>query len=550
MLRKTLLGLTGFTLLTAGVVVPWLLHDRDAPTALAADAGAVVLRGLVAREAAPAAPLAPDFGASREQQVTVLAPAPAALDAAPGRALDAAPSQALTTDEQKAVDKLAKKLAKAQARIEKAELKQAQVSDDQATTEALLDDANNLPDGTEKELKAKLKLIAKLEKKLLKLQAKLDKGQAKLDELDDFLDVLSTQITELDPEHFAAIAGLQAPEQLSVVTADAEGGEGGGAAIFGGGDFLLGEDDFPLLSDYNQDPQHRFVYDPSMKTLDTVNMILCLLAQTAYDEMVNAGIYVAQIDESLCNSGDDSSSSGSDSGESSGGNAEAPQLWVVKSTRESEDSSQLVKFWLPQEAEGDGGSKSGTIRGKLEVTQGVSDNDPFGAFNLNFAMVPTGGDLEDAVEFGNLRTLDVQEGFIGFSFFQTEGDIEKPVFLPGEHAEITQANVNMFDDQSQAWRASAASTATTWARKATPACRPRSSCWPSTTRRCCARRTTTSPSASRAPTSPSASSATRSTKRRATTWARASIATAASASRPRAASTAGSATTACGRRRT
>ncbi|HTE04889.1 MAG TPA: hypothetical protein VK824_01750, partial [Planctomycetota bacterium] len=451
MLRKALLGLTGLTLLTGGVVVPWFLHGHQPPTALAADSSA--LRDLACRDADLRAPLAPDFGLVRTPDVAALESSPVALGAAPGRTLDADRAHAtpLTPAEIKALAKLDKKLAAAHARMDKAEAAQAKLAGTLDSTQALLDAAGDLPTGTPAQVKAKAKLLAKLAKAAAKLQAKLDKGDAKLNALEDAADALAGQITVLDPDHFADVQGLQAPETLSVVAADTETEGGGGAGIFGGGDFLLGGGDFPLLSDFNQDSQHRFVYDPSMKTLDTVNMILGLLAQTAYDEMVNAGTYVAQIDESLVANGEDGSSSGSDTGESSGGNAEAPQLWVVKSTRASDDSPQLVKFWLPQESEddGEGSGKSVSIRGQMEVTKGISDVDPFGAFNLNFADVPLDGDLADATEFGNLRTLDVADGFIGFSFFETEGDLTKPVFLPGEHAQVTQANVNMFDDKSQ-----------------------------------------------------------------------------------------------------
>jgi hypothetical protein len=457
MLRRSLLGLTGLTALAAAAAWPWVMNAGD-PPALAAEAGALVQRdlrldGLRGMDAARARDVARDFGLGHAPVVVALEAgdaAPAALDGTVTRTRAATAAQAeLTADELKALTKLEKKLTKALAKIEKQELKLASLADQLSEAEAALDAAQLLPEGTANELKAKAKAIAKALKQIAKLEGKLDKGQEKLDSLEAGEETLTAQIEVIDPEHFAGIVGLQAPEQMAVVTADAEeGGEGSG--FFGGGDFLLGGEDFPLLSDYNQDDQHSFVFDPSMETLSTVNMILSMLSQTAYDEMVNAGTYVAQIDESLAESGGDTSASGSETGQSSGGNAEAPQLWVVKSQRPTDESSQIVKFWVPQEAGEDGpGSKSGAIWAEMEVFEGISEQDPFGRFNLNFAMVPVGGTVEDAGEHGNLRTLEVLDGFIGFSFYMTKGDLTKAEFAPGEHAETVQANVNMFDDQSE-----------------------------------------------------------------------------------------------------
>jgi hypothetical protein len=84
----------------------------------------------------------------------------------------------------------------------------------------------------------------------------------------------------------------------------------------------------------------------------------------------------------------------------------------------------------------------------MEVFQGISEQNPFGQFNLNFAMVPVGGSVDNPHEHGNLRTLEVLDGFMGFSFYMTKGDLTQAP-AEGEHAETIQANVNMFDDQSE-----------------------------------------------------------------------------------------------------
>lgn len=238
-----------------------------------------------------------------------------------------------------------------------------------------------------------------------------------------------------------SILGLSVAEQMSVVTVDeddipvviAPATEGDAPT-------------FPAGADYNTDTSSSHVYDSSMETLSTVNEILCMLTQTAYADMVNLGVYNAQIDEAKCQQGSSSGSSSSETGQSSGTQAEAPSIWIVDSSRASSDSDQIVDFWVTQQA--DDSKPAGAIWGHMVISEGSSSDNPFGVFELNFAMVPTGLAIDDAVFTGTLRTLDVLDGFMGFSFFMSKGDLNV-VHAPNEHSQIVQANVNMFADQTQ-----------------------------------------------------------------------------------------------------
>lgn len=237
-----------------------------------------------------------------------------------------------------------------------------------------------------------------------------------------------------------SIVGLSIADQMSVVTA----GGGSGSPVVTPAAGPGGGPSFPADADYETDEQHAWVYDPSMEPLQTVNMILCLLKQTGYAALVNEGTYLAQIDENACEQGSDQGSSGT--GESSGSNAGQPAIWTVQSERSSNGSSQIVEFWIPNENDGDSGPM--TIWARLEINEKASDLNPFGAFVMNFAGVPDGGAIDDAVFQGTLRTLDVADGFLGFSFFMAKGDVTQ-VPPPDGHAEVVQANVNMFLDQTE-----------------------------------------------------------------------------------------------------
>ncbi|MBK7874148.1 MAG: hypothetical protein IPJ77_00065 [Planctomycetes bacterium] len=227
---------------------------------------------------------------------------------------------------------------------------------------------------------------------------------------------------------------------MSVITT--EGGGSAGTAVVPGAQADTSA--FAADCDYNLDAQHSHVYDPSMETLQTVNQILCMISQTGYANLVNEGDYKALIDEAKCSDGSDSGSASSDEGQSSGANSGAPTVWTIHSERASNSSDQIVEFWVPQNDNG----QSSTIFVRMLVTAGATDTNPFGSFTLNFVGIPEGGTIEDARMHGTLATLDVLDGFIGFSFYEESGDISVPQD-PGQWSGITQANVNMFSDQTQ-----------------------------------------------------------------------------------------------------
>ncbi|MBL8843555.1 MAG: hypothetical protein JNL90_18690 [Planctomycetes bacterium] len=224
-----------------------------------------------------------------------------------------------------------------------------------------------------------------------------------------------------------AVTGLSAPSQLSVVTPSDDGNSSSLHA--------LDVADFPSDADYFADGTTRNVYDPSTQPISTVNGILCMLKQTRYNALVNRGNYLAQVDQEACGMGD-----GDDSdGQSSGGAAQLSN-WVVNSRRANSNAAQLVRFWVPQ---GDH-----TIRGKLRINDGVSDANPFGRFQLDFAAVDNvAPDIDAATMFGSLKTIDVLAGYIGYEFFENDGDVNVAP-QQFEHAQTVQAAVNMTADRT------------------------------------------------------------------------------------------------------
>lgn len=229
----------------------------------------------------------------------------------------------------------------------------------------------------------------------------------------------------------SSVEGLTIAESMSVVTVDQTSGLTGGVAPAGT------SNEIPAGSPYFTDVARSNVYDPSMESLETVNTILCLLKQTAYSGLVNESLYKAQIDMAAC--GDDDGGTGQSSGDS-----QQLSVWVIESSRATNSSDQIVEFWIPRNEQDE--NEPNQIRGRMTITEGVSDENPFGVFDFNFIDVFV--DSGDIRGFGNLHTLDAAEGFIGFSFYEENGDVSVPVGM-NDSANRVQANVNMFADQSQ-----------------------------------------------------------------------------------------------------
>ena len=56
-------------------------------------------------------------------------------------------------------------------------------------------------------------------------------------------------------------------------------------------------------TDYSKDKKNSYVYDDSMESMQTVNMILCIMDQMRADAMVNKGNYAVLINSDKCKQG-------------------------------------------------------------------------------------------------------------------------------------------------------------------------------------------------------------------------------------------------------
>ncbi len=142
----------------------------------------------------------------------------------------------------------------------------------------------------------------------------------------------------------------------------------------------------PADSDYNTDETHVFVEERSADSLSIVNEILCMFAQTGYEEMLNEGDYIAQINMSACEGSKDSASSAGESSQnqSSGANNTDYEYWTVNSSRADVSSSQVITAWIHETGEPEFNEPDKIIDVRFTITESISDTNPYGIFTMYF----------------------------------------------------------------------------------------------------------------------------------------------------------------------
>ncbi|MBT4837580.1 MAG: hypothetical protein HON94_09575 [Methylococcales bacterium] len=188
-------------------------------------------------------------------------------------------------------------------------------------------------------------------------------------------------------------------------------------------------------SAFFSDPQFIYVNERSAESLNIVNEIMCMVAQTAYanDAVMSknktsatATIFSALIDEEKCGSKDSASDAGNSSqNQTSGSNSPSLVLWTVKSYRADGSSPHVVEFWVDDTEEDNGQASVTQIRAKMTITAGKSDSNPFGLFKLDFVMHPVSSagvvDTTTIGAKGYLRTVLDSENRVNLQFSEEGG---------------------------------------------------------------------------------------------------------------------------------
>ena len=167
----------------------------------------------------------------------------------------------------------------------------------------------------------------------------------------------------------------------------------------------------PTSGAYVTDVQNTWVQDRVGDRISTVNMIMCVMGGLRPDAMVNAGPYVALVDQTKCSGRSDSSQADSTSAGQS--NATDYMNAVVDSTQASSSDPLIMKAWIT--TNGDGGQKM-LISVYGVATAGKSDAYPNGLFAINYCGQQAGASPSSpCLMRGVLRSDDA-----GLSFYESE----------------------------------------------------------------------------------------------------------------------------------
>ena len=179
---------------------------------------------------------------------------------------------------------------------------------------------------------------------------------------------------------------LQVADKVSVVDAKLSGSVAAVAPLKIGL-FKVTAADLADTSDYKFDKTQVWVSEQSAEAFETINNILCSVAQTKYDEMLNKGDYIALVDDNQCNTNkSDASSAAQDSqNQSSSSNMPDYSTFVVNSSRADNNSPQIGKVWVHDKA-GKGGSNDPEmlILVRFTITEAKGDTNPYGLFHMEF----------------------------------------------------------------------------------------------------------------------------------------------------------------------
>jgi len=206
------------------------------------------------------------------------------------------------------------------------------------------------------------------------------------------------------------VEGLDLPEHIEISDVGGNTGQSG----FSG---QAGYDDEG--TDYTDQVKHSWTEDT--EALDMVNGILGLVHDSAYLNFVNQGPYKA-----LVSKVGDSEQSQSGSSSSSSTTEELMEI-TLNVTRQSDESPMIIKLWV-REDDGPGGGPM-LIRGYFQVTEGVSEQYPYGVMEAHFKgnrLDENGNPIPGQPLFTMAMAISAESGNITVQFVDAGEEEEGP----------------------------------------------------------------------------------------------------------------------------
>lgn len=202
--------------------------------------------------------------------------------------------------------------------------------------------------------------------------------------------------TNTNPAAPGVASALQVADKVSVVDAKLSGSVAAVAPLKIGL-YKVTAADLADTTDYKFDKTQVWVSERSAEAFNDINNVLCMVAQSKSDVMLNKGAYVALVDQNLCdaNKSDASNANQDSQNQSSSGSMPDYSTFTVISTRADNNSPQYAKVWVHLKKEPGKSDPEQVILANLTITEGKSDTNPYGLFTMTFlGYVATNGVMD------------------------------------------------------------------------------------------------------------------------------------------------------------
>lgn len=196
-------------------------------------------------------------------------------------------------------------------------------------------------------------------------------------------------------------------------------------------------------TDYANAVKRSWVDDTD--ALDMINTILGVCSETSYGDFVNQGPYIA-----LVRDADESKQSQSGSSATATTTEELMEI-IVDVSRASNSSPMIIKIWLYVNGPDD---MPMLVRGHFTVSQGVSDDYPYGVMEAHFKGNMVGSDGSIGNEIMQMALgVSAEDGNVVLENVDDEGvsggwELHRKVRVVA-NADVTQGNAYLADQEAQ-----------------------------------------------------------------------------------------------------
>ena len=233
-----------------------------------------------------------------------------------------------------------------------------------------------------------------------------------------------TPVTVTPPDAPSVIRtteSLVLPESLQVVNAT---GSSPNSSFIGlarkGVMFSAMSPDDPT-SDYSKAKQHVHTWVEALEPVEMVNSILCFAGKLKANEFVNAGPYLALVDESQCFEEEGGETQLGDNGQVQSRDSGKRFInAVVDASRTGDSEPLIVEAWIKDVA-GDGPEGPMSVKMRAVITEGASETNPYGQFSFTWQMVDNLSNTSNTFGSGEIQTVNALDGYIGFTLYEENG---------------------------------------------------------------------------------------------------------------------------------